>query len=323
MVRSIPPSVRAGRPRSSSGTAVHASSAGVTGLAVTPTGEIVGSGHIDYIGGDGHGSAGVFRLTSSGHLDPSYGTARRRRGRVREPGRLARVVVPVRDDARCRRPGDGHRRRFARRRERDPHDPPDGAGVPDPSFGTAGDGRVVIPGASGGEDTTCGAAAGRGATSRSAPGPASRSSSRTARPTRASLPAASRTSPRLRTSPSTRSCCPSADRGARRRRRSTSSTSAASCSQRRPAPHPDHDHGRPATTTLSAGHVDDDAPAGHAARHRRGQRRGAGGCRVGADRPRRPRRARHDHASSDLTDGARDTLVAGQRRGESWPSLWT
>jgi len=32
-------------------------------------------------------------------------------------------------------------------------------GVPDRSFGTAGDGRVVIQGASGGEDTTCVAAA--------------------------------------------------------------------------------------------------------------------------------------------------------------------
>jgi hypothetical protein len=32
------------------------------------------------------------------------------------------------------------------------------AGVPDPSFGTAGDGRVVIPGASAEDDTTCGAA---------------------------------------------------------------------------------------------------------------------------------------------------------------------
>ena len=53
---------------------LHAASAGVTGLAVTPNGEIVGAGHIDYIGGDGHGSAGVFRLTSSGQLDPSYGT---------------------------------------------------------------------------------------------------------------------------------------------------------------------------------------------------------------------------------------------------------
>ena len=33
------------------------------------------------------------------------------------------------------------------------------AGVPDPSFGPAGDGRAVTPGVSGGSDTTCGAAA--------------------------------------------------------------------------------------------------------------------------------------------------------------------
>ena len=43
---------------------LHASGTSVTGLAVSPNGKIVGSSHIDYIGGGGPGgTAGVFRLT--------------------------------------------------------------------------------------------------------------------------------------------------------------------------------------------------------------------------------------------------------------------
>jgi uncharacterized delta-60 repeat protein len=52
-----------------------ASSAGVTGLAPTSDGGAVASSHLDYIGSDGHGSAGVFKLSSSGKLVPSFGTA--------------------------------------------------------------------------------------------------------------------------------------------------------------------------------------------------------------------------------------------------------
>ena len=141
---------------------LHAASAGVTGLAVTPNGEIVGAGHLDYIGGDGHGSAGVFRLTSSGQLDPSYGTG----GGVEvaftnSDGSFVSwfpCAMALDADGRATVTGDGS--------------PAAGdailttrltaSGVPDPSFGAAGDGRVVIPGASGGEDTTCGAAADAG-----------------------------------------------------------------------------------------------------------------------------------------------------------------
>ncbi len=49
-------------------------SAGVLSLAVVPDGGILGFAHLDYIGSDGHGSAGVFRLTSSGALAPGFGT---------------------------------------------------------------------------------------------------------------------------------------------------------------------------------------------------------------------------------------------------------
>ena len=52
----------------------QASSAGLNNLAVTRGGQIIGSSHLDYIGGDGHGSAGVFRLDSSGRPVESFGS---------------------------------------------------------------------------------------------------------------------------------------------------------------------------------------------------------------------------------------------------------
>src|SRR6185312_924537 len=36
---------------------------------------IVGFSHLDYIGGDGHGSAAIFKLTSGGSAARSFGTA--------------------------------------------------------------------------------------------------------------------------------------------------------------------------------------------------------------------------------------------------------
>ena len=51
-----------------------ASAAGLSNLEVTRGGQIIGSSHLDYIGGGGHGSAGVFRLDSSGRLVESFGT---------------------------------------------------------------------------------------------------------------------------------------------------------------------------------------------------------------------------------------------------------
>jgi uncharacterized delta-60 repeat protein len=137
---------------------LHAASAGVTGLAVAKDGKIVGSGHIDYIGGDGHGSAGIFRLTSSGHLDPDYGAGGGVEVAFTNPdGSFVSwfpCAMTLDADGRATVTGDGT--------------PAAGnavlttrvtaAGIPDPSFGAAGDGRAVIAGSSGGEDTTCGAA---------------------------------------------------------------------------------------------------------------------------------------------------------------------
>ena len=51
-----------------------AASAGAAGVAPTAEGGVVAFGHLDYIGGDGHGSAGVFELTSDGQPDAGFGT---------------------------------------------------------------------------------------------------------------------------------------------------------------------------------------------------------------------------------------------------------
>jgi uncharacterized delta-60 repeat protein len=51
-----------------------AASAGVTGLAVTRDGGVIGAGHLDYIGSDGHGSAGIIRLSSRGQPVTNFGT---------------------------------------------------------------------------------------------------------------------------------------------------------------------------------------------------------------------------------------------------------
>ena len=57
--------------------ATLASSSNVTSLAVAADGGIVGSGHVDYIGGRqgqaGYGKAGIFRLSASGRLVRSFG----------------------------------------------------------------------------------------------------------------------------------------------------------------------------------------------------------------------------------------------------------
>ena len=131
--------------------------------------------------------------------------------------------LPCVDDARRRRPRYsryGHR--LARRRgTRALPTPPDqAAGAPDPSFGAAGDGRAVIPGAGAGDATACGAGRRGGRLHARRRGELRGSSSPTARPTRASLPAASRTSARLRTSASAALVLPSPhSRRARRQRR--------------------------------------------------------------------------------------------------------
>ena len=248
---------------------VEASSAGVSGLAVTPSGEIVGSGHVDYIGGDGHGSAGVFRLTSSGQLDPSYGTAGGVEVAFRNPdGSLVSwfpSAMTLDADGRATVTADGS--------------PAAGnailtvrltaAGVPDPSFGAAGDGRVVIPGASGGEDTTCGAAAsggnftvGAGASfAQLLPDGTPNASFAPGGITNIATPANLAINTVVLPNAQTAVLAGVAvdvlyvSRFLLRAAR---------------APHDDHDHDhdRPRHDDAGAGHVDDDAPAGHPARDR-------------------------------------------------------
>ncbi len=46
----------------------------ISGLATVRGGGIVAFGHLDYIGGDGHGSAGVFELSPNGRLVRGFGT---------------------------------------------------------------------------------------------------------------------------------------------------------------------------------------------------------------------------------------------------------
>lgn len=133
-----------------------ASSAGVSGLAVTPGGSVVAMGHLDYIGGDGHGSAGVFSLTSAGKPQAGFGD-----------GGHAEIAFPAGPSGfqqwfPCALLRDGQGRITI------PGNGSDGsagavlsirltsAGALDPSFGTGG--RSSVPGPSGASDTTCGAA---------------------------------------------------------------------------------------------------------------------------------------------------------------------
>jgi len=137
-----------------------ASSAGVGALATRPNGAIVGAGHIDYIGNGGHGSAGVFSLTTDGHLDPGYGTGGTIEVAFTNPdGSFAQWFpcgMALSPNGRATVTGDGtigptnaimSIRLTAN-------------GTLDSTFGTGG--RAIILGSSGGEDTTCGAAGASG-----------------------------------------------------------------------------------------------------------------------------------------------------------------
>ena len=136
-----------------------AASAGTVGLAQTADGGIVGSGHLDYIGSDGHGSAGIFKLDQSGDLDPGFGVRGHAEVDFPVPNSIPAFWFPcamtVSASGAVTVTGDGTT--------------PAGAGllttrltpdgVPDPGFGSSGDGRVVTTGPSDGNATTCGAAA--------------------------------------------------------------------------------------------------------------------------------------------------------------------
>lgn len=132
------------------------SSAGVQGLASTPDGGIIASGHLDYIGGDGHGTAGVFRLSVGGRPVSSFGSG-------------GHVEIGFKNTS-----GGGNAQWFpcgmtvdSRGRTTMTGDGSTGPGAAllsarltlsgrlDPSFGTAG--RSVVQGLRNSSDTLCGA----------------------------------------------------------------------------------------------------------------------------------------------------------------------
>jgi uncharacterized delta-60 repeat protein len=137
---------------------IRIAGAGLTGLATTPNGQIVGSGHLDHIGAHGEGSAGVFRLTSSGRLDHGYGNGGGLDVEFINPDASLASWYPsamtLSSNGRATVTGDGlfgpGKAILTARLT--------AAGAPDPWFGPAGDGRVVIPGASGNGHTAGGAA---------------------------------------------------------------------------------------------------------------------------------------------------------------------
>jgi uncharacterized delta-60 repeat protein len=137
-----------------------AASAGVTGLATAPDGGIIGSGHIDYIGSDGHGSAGVFRLDSTGQPVQGFGSG----GHVEVAftdatgafGQWFPCAMTMDSLGRITVTGDGSIGSAAALLTARLTS----SGVLDPSYGVAGDGRVVTQGLSESSITTCGATVG-------------------------------------------------------------------------------------------------------------------------------------------------------------------
>lgn len=146
---------RRGRAQSAFWDPRMASSAGVAGLVTTPGGGIVAAGHLDYIGGDGHGSAGVFALTSTGQPQSGFGTdGHAEIDFPKEPGGFQQwfPCALLRDaQGRLTVTGNGSNGtagavlsiRLT------------SAGALDPSFGVGG--RSSVAGPSGASDTTCGA----------------------------------------------------------------------------------------------------------------------------------------------------------------------
>ncbi len=133
------------------------SSAGASSLASTPDGGVIASGHLDYIGGDGHGTAGVFRLSASGRPVRGFGSG-------------GHVEIGFKNTS-----GGGNAQWFpcamtadSRGRTTVTGDGSTGPGAAllsarltlsgrlDPSFGKAG--RSVVQGLLDSGDTTCGAA---------------------------------------------------------------------------------------------------------------------------------------------------------------------
>lgn len=146
---------RGGRAQSLFWDPMMASSAGVSGLVTTPGGGVVAAGHLDYIGGDGHGSAGLFALTPGGQPQAGFGR-----------GGHAEIAFPKQPS--------GFQQWFPCALLRDPQgrltvtgNGSNGsagavlsirltpAGALDPSFGSGG--RSSVAGPSDASETTCGA----------------------------------------------------------------------------------------------------------------------------------------------------------------------
>lgn len=131
-----------------------ASSAGVTGLAAKRGGGVIASGHLDYIGAGGHGSAGVVRLDRRGVPAAGFGV----RGHI-EVTFFNRRHVPLfwfpnamGLDARGRvtvTGGGGSDALLTARLTR--------SGSLDRSYGAGQNGRVVLPGIGGSNLPNCGA----------------------------------------------------------------------------------------------------------------------------------------------------------------------
>jgi uncharacterized delta-60 repeat protein len=142
-----------------------ASSAGVNSLALAPGGGIIASGHIDYIGGTGHGkagygTAGVFRLTRTGRPFRAFGTGGHTQvkflGRAGVPQAWYPCAATVDQRGRITVTGGAGGRRSALLTARlTPR------GALDRSYGAARNGRTTVPGVGGNAITTCGDASTR------------------------------------------------------------------------------------------------------------------------------------------------------------------
>jgi uncharacterized delta-60 repeat protein len=137
-----------------------ASSAGVNSLATAPGGGIIASGHIDYIGGTGHGNAGygtagVFQLTKKGRPSRAFGTAGHTQvkfpGRAGVPQAWYPCAATVDQRGRITVTGGGGSRRSALLTAR-----LTSRGALDRSYGETRNGRRAVPGVGGNAVTTCG-----------------------------------------------------------------------------------------------------------------------------------------------------------------------